>query len=195
MHIADGVLPVGVCAGAFAVSLASVYASSRKVEPSEMSRMGLLAAVAFTASLIHFPLAGTSIHLGLFGLLGIVLRKRAFPVVFAALLFQSLLFQHGGLLSLGVNALNMGVGAMCGWMVWSLVRFSEEVRGFLAGFLGVLVPALLMATEFALTGYGRGFFFIAGIYSVAAAAEGALTAAIVRFFRRAKPEVLQQAHA
>ncbi len=195
MHIADGILPVGACAGALAVSLAGVYASSRKVDPAEMSRMGLLAAAAFTASLIHFPLAGTSIHLGLFGLLGIVLRKRAFPVVFAALLFQSLLFQHGGLLSLGVNALNMGVGTLCGWMIWTTGRFTEEVRGFAAGFFGVLIPALLMATEFALAGYGRGFFFIAGIYTVAAAAEGALTAAIVGFFRRAKPEVLQQVHA
>ncbi len=195
MHIADGILPVGACAGAYAVSLAGVYASSRKVGTAEMSRMGLLAAAAFTASLIHFPLAGTSVHLGLFGLLGIVLRSRAFPVVFAALLFQSLLFQHGGLLSLGVNSLNMGVGAVCGWLIWSIGSLPDGVRGFAAGFLGVWIPALLMATEFALSGYGRGFFFIAGIYAVAAALEGALTAAIVGFLRRAKPEVLQQAHA
>lgn len=153
--------------------------------------MGLLAAAAFVASIVHFPLAGTTVHLGFFGLLGVLLGRRSFPVVFAALLFQAMLFQHGGLLSLGVNVLNMGAGALMGAAIWRFSHIPEQARAFAAGFTGALAPALLMAAEFSLTGYGKGFFFIAGIYSIVALAEGAATAAIVGFFRRMKPEILR----
>jgi len=190
MHIADGVMPAAWCAAAHAVTLTGLYACGRRIDAAEVSRMGLLSAAAFTISLVHFPLAGTSIHLGLYGLLGVLLRQRAFPVIFATLLFQALLFQHGGLLSLGLNSLNLGLGAMAGWAAWRTPGLGEQARAFAAGFAGMFVPALLLATEFAASGYGRGFFFIAGVYAIAAAAEGAVTAAAIGFFRRMKPEAL-----
>jgi cobalt/nickel transport system permease protein len=195
MHIADGIIATEICVAAHAASLAAVYVLGRRIETEEVTRMGLLSAVAFVVSLIHFPLAGTSIHLGLFGLLGILLGRRAFPVIFATLLFQSLLFQHGGLLTLGLNALNMGSGALLGWAVWSLPRLRDSVRAFLAGFAGIMLPALLMAVEFSLSGYGKGFYYLSMIYSVAATVEAFLTVFIVSFFRRVKPEILVQAHA
>jgi cobalt/nickel transport system permease protein len=190
MHIADGILPASACIAAQAVSWAGVYVFGRKIEPQEVSKMGLLASAAFVSSLVHLPVGGASVHLGLFGLLGVLLGRRAFPVVFAALLFQCLLFQHGGLLSLGVNALNMGAGAFAGWAVWRLEALPESARAFGAGFLGALLPAVLMAAEFAAAGYGRGFFFIAGIYAGVAAVEGMVTMAAVAFFRRTRPEIL-----
>lgn len=157
--------------------------------------MGLLASAAFVSSLVQLPVAGVSVHLGLFGLLGVLLGRRAFPVVFAALLFQALLFQHGGLLSLGINALNMGAGALAGWAVWKAEGISEGARGFGAGFCGALLPALLMAAEFSAAGYGRGFYFIAGLYAAVAAAEGLVTMAAVVFLRRTRPEILSGATA
>jgi cobalt/nickel transport system permease protein len=193
MHIADGILPVAACLAGHAAAWPAVYVCGRRVEPREASRMGLLAAAAFVSSLVHFPVAGTSIHLGLFGLLGVLLGRRAFPVVFSALLFQALLFQHGGLLTLGVNALNMGAGALAGWAVWRLPGVAEGARAFGAGFVGVMTPALLMAAEFSLAGYGKGFYFVAGLYALAAAVEGAATAAAVGFLRRTRPEVLAEA--
>ena len=60
-------------------------------------------------------MAGASVHLGLWGLLGVVLGRRAFPAVFAALAFQALFLGHGGVLALGVNVVNMALGALCGW--------------------------------------------------------------------------------
>ena len=195
MHIADGILPASACVAAQAVAWAGVYASGRKLEPSEVSRMGLLASAAFVSSLIQMPVAGVSVHLGLFGLLGVLLGRRCFPVVFAALLFQALLFQHGGLLSLGVNALNMGAGALAGWAVWRIPGISESARAYGAGFFGALLPALLMAAEFSAAGYGRGFYFIAGLYAAVAAVEGLVTTAAVVFFRRTRPEILSSAAA
>ena len=193
MHIADGVVPVEYCLLGYAASVGGLYWFGRDASSREISRMGLLAAATFTASFVQFPVAGASIHLGLFGLLGVLLRGRAFPAVFAALLLQTLLLSHGGLLSLGLNGLNMGGGALAGWAVWSLQAAPAPARAFAAGFVGSLLPASLMATEFWLSGYGKGFFVITGVYALVAAIEGVATAAIVGYLRRAKPEVFATA--
>ncbi len=193
MHVADGILPAAWCAGAHAAAWTGVYGLGRQVGPGEVVRMGLLASTTFVISLIQFPLGGTSIHLGLFGLTGILLGKRAFPVIFATLLFQALLFQHGGLLTLGLNSLNMGAGSLCAAGIWAIGKLPENLRAFLGGFAGAMLPAVLMGVEFALADYGRGFYFIAGLYLVVAAVEGLLTTMIVSFFRRVKPAILTRA--
>lgn len=190
MHIADGILPVSACVAAHAVSLAAVYRLGRKIEPEEVVRMGLLSSAVFVVSLIHFPIGGTSVHLGMFGLCGILLGRRAFPVVYATLLFQALMFQHGGLLSLGVNALNMGAGALAAAALWKAPRIPESLRALVCGVVGLLLPAILMAVEFSLAGYGKGFFVVASLYTAVALVEGALTVTIVGFVRRVKPAVL-----
>lgn len=193
MHIADGILPLELAAAGWAGSLAAVYLCGRKVESVEIARMGMVAAASFVASLIHFPIAGTSVHLGLYGLTGVLLGRRAFPVIFTALLFQTLVFQHGGLLTLGLNALNMGIGGLLGWLLYRLPLGPEPVRAFLAGAFGLLAPAFLMAAEFEMANYGRGFYYIATIYSLVALLEGVVTASVAGFFRKVKPGVLETA--
>lgn len=191
MHIADGIVPVSVCLAADAVALGGAYFFGRKLEAEEVPRMGLTAAAVFTVSLLNFPLGGTSIHLGLFGFAGILLGARAFPVVFATLLFQSLVFQHGGLISLGLNTVNMGAGALAGWLIWkSLPRIPEVIPAFLAGFTGIFLPAMMMASEFSLSGYGKGIFYIITVYLPAAVIEGVLTVFIIGFFRKSRPELI-----
>ncbi len=152
--------------------------------------MGLAAAAAFVVSTIQFPVAGLPAHFGLYGLLGILLGKRAFAALYVCLLFQSLLLQHGGLVSLGVNAMNMGVGAWAGWLAWKLLPGRIAWRAAAAGFLGAVLPALFLAWEFELSDYGRGFYVVASLYAVVAVLEGALTALAVGFLQRAKPEIL-----
>jgi cobalt/nickel transport system permease protein len=193
MHIADGIVPASWCAVAHTISWAGVYWLGRRIDTEEVVRLGMLASASFAVSLIHFPLGGTSVHLGLYGLIGILAGRRAFPVIFAALLFQTILFQHGGLLSLGLNALNMGAGALLAAALWRVPLGREPVRAFLCGFLAVLTPALLVAVEFALAGYGKGFFFMALLYTGAAAVEGVLTVVAVTFLRSARPTLLVRA--
>lgn len=192
MHIADGIVPNLWCGVAHGVSWTAVYWLGRKLESQEVVRLGMLASATFAISLIHFPLGGTSVHLGLYGLNGILAGRRAFPVLFAALLFQAVLFQHGGLLSLGLNALNMGTGALLAAALWKTPVKPESLKAFVCGFLGILVPALLIASEFFLIGYGKGFLFIAVLYLGAAAIEGILTAAVVSFLHSARPALLYQ---
>lgn len=190
MHIADGILPTSWCAVGHAFSLGAVALLGRRVEPVEIARMGLLSATCFVVSMIHFPLLGTSVHLGLFGLAGVLLGTRAFPVIFTTLLFQAVLFQHGGLLSLGLNALNMGLGALLAAWLWRMPVGPDALRAGAAGFVGTYVPALLMVAEFQAAGYGRGFAAIALVYLAVAGIEAALTVTAVAFVRQAKPALL-----
>jgi cobalt/nickel transport system permease protein len=191
MHIADGIIPNMWCAAAHGLSWTAVYWLGKRIETEEVVRLGMLASATFVISLVHFPLGGTSVHLGLYGLTGILAGRRAFPVIFAALLFQTLLFQHGGLLSLGLNALNMGTGALLAAALWRTGLGPDAIRAFLCGFAAVLTPALLIAIEFSLTGYGKGFLVMAALYLGAAALEGALTVAAVSFLRGSRPALLQ----
>ncbi|MBS1830847.1 MAG: cobalt transporter CbiM [Acidobacteria bacterium] len=190
MHIADGIIPNVWCGAAHGISWSALYWLGRRIETEEVVRLGMLASASFAISLIHFPLGATSVHLGLYGLAGILAGKRAFPVIFAALLFQTILFQHGGLVSLGLNATNMGTGALLAAAVWRTGLLPQRARAFLCGFLGVLTPALLIALEFSLTGYGKGFWFMAALYLGAATLEGLLTVAIVSFLQRTRPALL-----
>jgi cobalt/nickel transport system permease protein len=148
-----------------------------------------MAAALFLASLLHFPFAGTSIHLGLFGLAGILLGWTAFPAVFIALLLQALLFQHGGLLCLGLNSVNMGLGALAAALLWRMRRLPAAVHSFAGGFAGIFIPAVLMSLEFLLSGYGRRVLFLAAIYAAVAVLEGALTVSAVAFLRKAEPNL------
>jgi cobalt/nickel transport system permease protein len=191
MHISDGIISTPVCIAANVAAIGIIYLSGRNAKPDEIPKMGMTGAALFVSSLIHFPLAGTSIHLGLFGLAGIILGKRSFPVIFTALLFQSLIFQHGGLLTLGVNAINMGTGAWVAWMIWSIAKLPVYIRALLAGFAGIIVPALLMVAEFRLSGYGTGIGLLIAIYLLAAAIEAAISLSAVKFFLRVKPEIVK----
>ena len=191
MHVADGILPVTGCVAAHLASAGWLYRSCRDTDLADASRMGLASAAAFVVSTVQFPVLGLPAHLGLYGLLGMLLGRRAFPVVYACLLLQSLLLQHGGLLSLGVNALNMGLGAWAGWWVWRAVPARAAARAAAAGFLGALLPALLLACEFELADYGRGFYVIAGLYAAIAVIEAAVTTFAAASLNRAKPGILQ----
>jgi cobalt/nickel transport system permease protein len=191
MHIADGILPVAWCGVAHAATWPLVYWSGRRTQPPEIVKMGLLASALFAVSLVHVPFAGTAIHVGLLGLAGVLLGVRALVVVFAALLLQALLFQHGGLLALGVNALNMSAGALAAGLVWRIRAGGAGARGFACGFIGVMLPATLVGLEFLAAGYGKGFLALAGLYSAVAVLEGLITSTAVVFLTRTKPAALE----
>jgi cobalt/nickel transport system permease protein len=188
MHIADGILPVEISIAADAAALALVYVGGRNLEAEEIPRMGVFAAALFMVSLIHFPIAGTSIHLGLFGFAGMLFGLRAIPIIFVNLLFQTLIFQHGGLLSLGLNTLTMGSGALFSALLWKGIRINRRVVSFFCGLTGILLPAVLIALIFVLANYGKGMWFMISVYLPPAAIEGVLTVFIYNFFKKVKPE-------
>lgn len=193
MHVADGILPAGFSIAADVAAVGAVYWFGRGVRSEEIARMGMMASTLFTASLVHIPVAGTSVHFGLLGLAGILLGARAFPVIFATLLMQSLLFQHGGLLSVGVNSWNMGLGALAAAALWRWLPLSTRAKSAVCTVTATMTAALLMAAEFQWAGYGKGLFWIAGVYGVVAGLEAAVTVVVVDVIYRVKPEALETA--
>lgn len=112
MHISDGVLSAPTLIIGGLAALAGGGYGLRKLEPEKMMSVAILTAAFFVITLIHLP---GDLHLVLNGLLGVMLGWAALPAVAVALLLQSILFQFGGLTSLGVNICIAGYPAvLCG---------------------------------------------------------------------------------
>lgn len=160
MHIADGVLPAWTLLAGFLATSALLYFSLYKIDAEEIPKISLVTAALFVASLAHFPVGPTSVHLLLDGLAGMMLGRRAFVSVFVALALQAAFFQHGGLTALGINALNMGIPALLAWQIFRR-RYAFELPsrefafGALAGGAAVLLAALMVFAE--LLAIGEGF--------------------------------------
>ena len=101
MHISDGVLSGSVCITSAAAAVAIASVSLKKTDSADIPKVAVMTAAFFVASLIHVKIGPTSSHLVLNGLMGAVLGIAAFPAVLAALIFQAIMFQHGGITTLG----------------------------------------------------------------------------------------------
>lgn len=155
MHIADGFLPAEVCIGGYVTAAALTGYALRKINqqpnPQEgIPKAALLAAAFFVVSWIHIPIPPTSVHLVLNGLLGVLLGYYAIPALLVGLFFQAVMFQHGGLTTLGVNLTMMGLPALLshflfrlGYRVGRTHHIIPAVLGFLAGGLGIGISTLI----------------------------------------------------
>jgi cobalt/nickel transport system permease protein len=135
-------------------------------------------------------------HLILNGIVGLLLGWAAFPAILTALLLQAMLFQFGGITTLGVNTVIMaGPAVVCYHLCGPFVLKKPAVAvpaAFACGagsvFLGALVVAAsLMFTE-------EGFLEVAGLVVAAhlpiMVIEGVITVFCVAFLKKVKPEML-----
>jgi cobalt/nickel transport system permease protein len=199
VHISEGVLSPSVLIAGAALTAAGVAVGLRKLENEEIPSMGILSAAFFVASLVHVPAGPASVHLVLNGLLGLILGWKAFPAILVALGLQALLFQFGGLTSLGVNTLNMAFPAVAcrylfGWGVRTGAKPSVFViSAFACGSFAILLSGVMVGFCLYLTGEA----FLPAAKLVVAAhipvmiIEGVLTTACALFLRRVKPELLE----
>lgn len=211
MHLPDGILPLPVTLGGYALSFAlaawSVARIRRDPDPHrQVPRAALLTAAFFVASLIHFPIPPVSVHLVLNGLLGAVLGWFAFPAILVGLFLQAVLFGHGGLTTLGINALILGLPALAAaglfhsyrWWPEQRQRGAAVVLGFFAGSLALAGSLLLFAAVLfaGLPSYidpdleRRAWTVLAVAYMPVMVLEGAITAALVAYFLRVNPAML-----
>jgi cobalt/nickel transport system permease protein len=211
MHIPDGILPATVCLGGYATAGAATWYSLRKIGGKENPREGipkasLLTAAFLVASWIHIPIPPASVHLVLNGLLGAVLGYFAMPAILIGLFFQAVLFQHGGLTTLGVNATVMGVTALLAHQIFQLRQvFGSSNRtvlaicGFLAGAGGIALAAIAVFTILFSTipahldvqAERASIYALTLAHIPLMAIEGIFTAMIVLFLQRVKPEILE----
>lgn len=197
MHIADGVLPLTSIAAGWAGTGVVAGLTLRKAPFEALPKAAVMTSGFFVASLLHVPLGPTSIHLTLNGLVGIVLGPLAFPAILVGLILQSLLFQHGGLLTIGANTLMIGLPAVAAYKIYALAssrnfRHREAVAGFLAGFLAIFFSGLLLAVW--LMTAGREFLTIARLALASClplmVVEALVCAAAAAFLAKVKPEIL-----
>lgn len=212
MHISEGILPAQVCIGGYALAgLATWYSLkqiNRQNNPTDgVPKAALLTAAFFVSSSIHIPIPPASVHLVLNGLLGAVLGYYAFPAILIGLLFQAVMFGHGGLTTLGINAIIMGVPAIVAAQIFQFRNsighrlkptVSLNLFGFLAGAAGLGLAALLFF-GLTITNIPSGFDAQAEQTAILAlmlahiplmGIEGVFTAMVVSFLQRVKPELL-----
>jgi cobalt/nickel transport system permease protein len=210
MHIPDGILPIGVTAAGYAATAAVTWYSLHRIRQKENPRQdipkaSLMTAAFFVVSLIHIPLPPTSVHLVLNGLMGALLGYYAFPAILIGLFFQAVMFGHGGLTTLGVNAIIMGLPAIIGAYIFRLHKIGNQesprktgVFGFLAGFvaLGISVALFVVILLTSLpadlnAAVERSAIFVLAIAHLPLMAiEGVITAFLVVFLQRVRPTML-----
>lgn len=197
MHIADGVLPLTSLAAGWAGTAVVTGFTLRKAPFEDLSKAAVMTAGFFVASLIHVPLGPTSVHLTLNGLLGIVLGPLAFPAILVGLILQALLFQHGGLLTVGANALMLGLPALLAALIFQMRKFFPQrhlaaLFAFLAGAVAIAFSGVILALW--LASAGREFWAIARLALVAhlplMPLEGLVCAGSAVFLEKIKPDVL-----
>ncbi len=211
MHIPDGILPMSVCAAGYAVTGAATWYSLQKINRQDDPQAGipkaaLLTSVFFVASWIHIPVPPTSVHLILNGLLGVILGWYVFPAILIGLFFQAIMFNHGGLTTLGVNAAMMGIPALIAYFIFQLrFKFGGDSPAtlarfaFLGGALGLGLTAAIAFPTLIYTIPGNidvaaeraGIIALLVAHIPLMVIEGFFTAMLVSFLYRVKPELIQ----
>jgi cobalt/nickel transport system permease protein len=206
-HIPDGFLSAQVMAGTAAVSAASlavaVHRSRRYLAEREAPVLGAATAFVFAAQMLNFPLgAGTSAHLLGGVLVGTILGPwAAMLVLFAVVLVQALLFQDGGIGTLGANTLNIAILGVGGGMLlyrWLVALFGVGLRrrvlaAAMAGFGSTVLVGLAVAIELALSGtvpLAPALVAVGGGHALMGIGEGVITGAILGMVLRARPELV-----
>ncbi len=196
-HIPDGVLSLPVIAIGSAVAVGCVAIGLRQMDERDVPRTAILTAAFFVSALISIPIGVSSIHLLLSGLMGLILGARAFPAVLVALVLQALLFGFGGLTTLGVNTVNIALpGVVLGTLFGSWIAGSGSVATpILAGAMAALCVALTAAgvsLSLALSSpdYVPSAKIIIATYVPLMVIEALVTAFIISFLKRVKPELL-----
>jgi cobalt/nickel transport system permease protein len=137
------------------------------------------------------------------GLLGALLGYFAFPAVLVALFLQAVLFGHGGLTTMGINALIMGLPAMLTAFLYSKFRKSRQllnsILGFIIGFLGLALSVMLFALILIAFIPGQinaeaervAIMAVVAAHIPLALVEGLITALALNYIQKVKPSLLQ----
>ena len=196
MHIAEGVLSGPVLITGVSLAAAGTAVGLKCLDPERIAQAGLLSSAFFVASLIHVPIGPSNIHLVLNGIVGLLLGWVAVPALLVALLLQAVLFQFGGLTTLGVNTVIMaapavGVHYLFRSLIWRKPIWSLAAA-FACGFTAVLSSSLIaaLALMFSAEGFWRVAAVLMGAHFPVMIIEGVITAFCVAFLKKVHPVML-----
>jgi len=196
MHISEGVLSAPVLVSGMVLTAAGTAIGLKKLDYDRIARAGMLSAAFFVASLIHVPVGPSNVHLILNGIVGLLLGWAAFPAILVALILQAVLFQFGGITTLGVNTVIMALPAVLCYMAFSpLIQKRKPVAmiaAFACGFLSVFLGAVLVGLGLIFTAENlfKVSAIVVGAYLPVMIIEGLVTALCVAFLKKVQPEML-----
>ena len=208
MHVPDGFLGPQTYLPATAASVGLWTLGLRRVRASldvqALPRVGVLTAMAFVLMMVSIPVpGGSTIHFSGVAMIALLFGGwTAFVCISMVLLMQAAMFGVGGITSVPVAALTIGFAG-----AWSAVigrrvlrRLGERPSTFLAAWLSIVVPSVLMATVLGLQPVlahgsdGEPLFFPFGLDTTLVAVvvphlavgvgEGVLTVMMVEALRR-----------
>jgi len=198
MHISEGVLSAPILGAGAVLTVAGLAIGLRKMDYEKLPEVAVMSSVFFVATLIHVPIGPSAAHLILNGICGILLGWLAFPAIFVGLTLQAVLFQYGGLTTLGVNTFNMAfpavlLGSLCRHFIRSPHVYVRVVSEFVAGAGAILLSGLLVAASLVLA-LGQSIDSAARLVVVAhipiMIIEGLIAIFVIEFIRRVRPEML-----
>lgn len=202
MHISEGVLSAPVLATGAGLTAAGVGYALKKMDYDRVPQVAIVASAFFVAGLIHIPVGPANVHFTLNGLTGILLGWAAFPAILVALFLQAVIFQFGGLTTLGVNTLAMALPAVvCYLLLGRFVRGGKSSVSAASAFAcGALAIALSgFAVALALIWSEESFLNMAKITVIAhlplMIVEGVVTVFVVGFLKKVKPDILEAPYA
>ncbi len=196
MHISEGVLSGPVLLTGAALAAAGTAVGLKRMDYDRVARTGVLAASFFVASLVHVPVGPSSVHLVLNGIVGLMLGWAAFPAILVALILQGVLFQYGGITTLGVNTVIMAAPAvLCGLLFGPMAAGGHRAApaaAFACGFLSVALSGLIVGLALTFT---QESFLEVSIAVVTANLpvmfiEGIVTVFCVAFLKKVQPGLL-----
>jgi len=213
MHMADALISPTV-GGAMWVASAGLTAYSARrlkanIDDEKVPLMGVLGAFIFAAQMINFTIPGTgsSGHLGGGMILSILLAPPAAFLTMASILtVQALFFADGGLLALGCNIFNLGFFPcfIAYPLIYRRITRNRATPGgiLLASMLACIVGLQLGAFGVVLETWSSGIselpfitfsLLMLPIHLAIGIIEGLVTAAVVTFVWKARPEIIEMA--
>jgi len=198
-------------AAAGSVAVYSAKKIENDLDDKKIPLMGVMGAFVFSAQMINFtiPLTGSSGHIGGGMLLSILLGPYAgFLTMAAILLIQALFFGDGGLLAYGCNVFNMGFYTcfiafpyIYKWFTRKGINTKRLFGASMASVvIGLQMGAFSVVLETLLSGktelpFGAFVLLMQPIHLAIGVAEGLVTAAVVSFVWKARPEIIERAAA
>ena len=198
MHISEGVLSGPVLISGIALAAVGVAVGLKKLDYDRIPRAAILSASFFVASLIHVPIGPSSVHLILNGIIGLILGWGAFPVILVALTLQAILFQFGGITTLGVNTVIMALPAVfCYYLFGRLVGRQPCIAlsaAFVCGALSVFLSAVMvgLALTFTDENFLKVSYLVVTAHLPVMIIEGIITAFCVAFLKKVQSDMLPE---
>lgn len=215
MHMADALISPAVGGTMLAASAGAAAYSIKKIQidmdEKKIPLMGVMGAFVFAAQMINFAIPGTgsSGHLGGGILLAILLGPYAgFLTMASILLIQALIFADGGLLAYGCNVFNMGFyTCFIGYPLiykWAARKGLTSKNIFWGSMFSAVVGLQLGAFSVVLETLASGktqlpfetfLLLMQPIHLAIGIVEGLVTAAVVAYVWKARPELLDSGSA